>query len=152
MKLLISASVALVLMAIPASAAVPVPVMKMMGTDFYMRCTDPSDHGREMVAMCAAYVAGIADDLVDEHQVCLSPRATPTSLLPYVLNWMRIRSANGAYPAALQIRTGLHTMFPCRPITPAAQRQQMSLGDIVGLGTKFAAFWREISPLLALLH
>ena len=152
MKLLIAASVTLALMVIPADAAVPVPVMKMMGADFYTRCTNPSDNGREIVAMCAAYVAGIADDQIDARQICLTPGTTPASLLPYALNWMRIRSANGAYPAALQIRTGLATMFPCRRVTPAVQRQQMPLGDAIRLGARFVTLWKEVAPFLALLH
>jgi len=151
MKILSAVYVALALVILPADAAPPVPVMKMMGSDFYMQCTNPTENGREMVAMCAAYVAGMADDLVDAHQVCLGPRATPTSLLPYVLNWMRIRSANGAYPAGLQIRTGLVTMFPCGRMAANAQKKPMTVGDMIALGSKFVEYYKEVSPLLAML-
>lgn len=137
----------------PASAAVPVPVMKVMGTDFYSRCTNPTDNGQVVVAICAAYVAGIADDMKYESAACPGPRANAQDLLPYVLNWMRLHSGNGAFPAAIQIRTGLHTMFPCRPVTAAAQRQTMSLGQALDLGKQFFEFWKAAGPvIMAVLH
>jgi hypothetical protein len=153
MKLLFAASVALALIAGPA-AAVPVPVMKVMGADFYSRCTNPANHGQAVVSICAAYVAGVADEMQNERTVCLPPRATAPQLLPPVLNWMRVRIANGAAPAAIQIRTGLMTMFPCRPVAKSAPpKQQMSLGDAIDLGSKFVALWKEAAPLImAILH
>ena len=152
MKLLIAASLALALAAAPASAAVPVPVMKVMGADFYTRCTNPpADKGAQIVTVCAAYVAGIADDLKDAGQVCLAPGVTPAQLLPFALNWIRLHMQNGSYPAALQIRTGLSVAFPCRPTTRTVQKQQMTLGDAVALGKQFLAFWSAAKPIVALL-
>jgi len=157
MKLFLAASVALALLsAIPAQAAVPVPVpvpvLKAMGADFYMRCTNPpADRGAQVVSVCAAYVSGIADDLMDARQVCLAPGVTPPELLPFALNWMRTRKQNGGYPAAMQIRTGLVTLFPCKHVTRTVQRQQMSLGDALSLGKQFFQLWTEAKPLIALL-
>jgi len=151
MKLLIAATLALALAA-PAQAAVPVPVMKVMGADFYMRCTrPPADRGAQVVSVCAAYVAGIADDLKDAGRVCLAPGVTPARLLPFALNWMRTHIQNGSYPAAVQIRTGLATVFPCKRVTKAVKNQQMSLGDAIGLGKQFFQLWTEAQPLIALL-
>ncbi len=90
----------------PASAAVPVPVMKVMGTDFYSRCTNPTDNGQVVVAICAAYVAGIADDMKYESAACPGPAPMLKDLLPYVLNWMRLHSGNGALPAAKALNLG----------------------------------------------
>jgi hypothetical protein len=154
MKLLIAASVVLAVAPLPAQAAIPVPVMKVMGADFYTRCTNPpADRGTQVVSLCAAYVAGIADDLIDARQVCLAPGVTPPKLLPYALNWMRIRRQNGAYPAAMQIRTGLVTLFPCKRVTRTVQNEQMSLGDAIKLGTQFYQLWKEVLPaVLAIIH
>ena len=152
MKLLIAATVAMALATAPVQAAVPVPVMKVMGADFYMRCTSPPPgRGAQVVSVCAAYVAGIADDLKDAGRVCLGPGVTPPRLLPFALNWIRLRMQNGSLPAALQIRNGLMTVFPCGPVTRTVQRQRMSLGDAVTLGKQFFELWTEAKPLLALL-
>jgi hypothetical protein len=129
----------------PAAAAVPVPVMKAMGADFYMRCTNPpADRGAQVVSVCAAYVAGIADDLKDAGKVCLAPGVTPARLLPFALNWIRLHMQNGSFPAVVQIRTGLVTTFPCGRITRTVQKQQMSLGDAVSLGKQW---WAEYAGL-----
>jgi hypothetical protein len=152
MKTIFAATIALVLAAIPAQAAVPVSVMKVTGADFYMRCTNPlADRGPQVVSVCAAYVAGIADDLKDAGRVCLAPGVTPPRLLPFALNWIKSRMYNGGYPAAMQIRTGLQTVFPCKRVTRTVQKQQMSLGDAISLGTKFLTLWKEAQPLIALL-
>ena len=154
MKLFVAATVALALVAIPAEAAVPVPVMKVMGADFYSRCTNPpAARGQQVVSVCAAYVAGIADDLKDAGQVCLGPGVTPSRLLPFALNWIRLHMQNGSYPAAVQIRTGLAKVFPCRHVSRNVQQQQMSLGDAINLGKQFYDLWKAALPLItAIIH
>jgi Rap1a immunity proteins len=155
MKLFIAASVACALAIMPAEARVvptiPVPAFKVMGADFYGRCTNPpAASGAAVVGVCAAYVAGIADGLADAGQVCLGPRATAERLLPFALNWIRNHRANGGYPAALQIKTGLVRTFPCHPIASSEpQEQPPSLLQAIELGANFVRLWKDANTILA---
>ena len=150
MKGLFAAAFAAGLVAVPAQAAVPAPVMKVMGADFLARCSNPpAEQGREVVAICAAYVAGIADDLKDAGRACIGPRATAEGLLPYSLDWLKRHSQNGGLPAVAQIRTGLMVEFPCH--RPANSPRQAPAPDPVKFGKKLAEYWSAIKPLLALV-
>jgi hypothetical protein len=118
MKLLIAASFALAITVLPAEAAIPAPVMKVMGAQFYARCTNPpSGHEAIVIASCEAYVAGIADGLQAQGKICVGPRMTADRLLPVALVWIRGHSYNGGYPASSQILTGLSNSFPCQQTT-----------------------------------
>ena len=86
MKLLTATAVALALAAIPAQAAVPAPVMKVMGAQFYSQCTSPPPGQQATVlAVCEAYVAGIADGLQADGKMCVGPRMTADRLFPVAL-------------------------------------------------------------------
>lgn len=115
MKAIIASGIVLAVSILPASAAIPVPVMKVMGAQFYSRCTNPP-RGQEttVIALCESYVAGIADGLQSEGKMCVGPRMTADRLFPVTLAWLHARAANGGFPASVQIATGLRVEFPCR--------------------------------------
>src|SRR5271156_489942 len=140
MKSFIVASVMLGLAALPAQARVPVPTLNINGGQFYMRCSNPpADRGSQIVGICAAYVAGIADGLADAGQVCMGPSMTAQRLLPISLGWIKSHFQNGGYPAALQIKTGLVAEFPCRSkVSP----HQATPEELMEKATKFMAFMK----------
>jgi hypothetical protein len=148
MKTIFTTCIALALGAIPAKAAIPAPVMKVMGAQFYSECTNPSPGYEAMVvAVCEAYVAGIADGLQADRKMCVGPRATAQRLLPVALVWIRNHSVNGGYPASLQIATGLRAEFPC---SAAPQARKPSLNDQMEQFENIVKFMTATKTALAL--
>jgi Rap1a immunity proteins len=142
--------VALALAAIPAEAAVPAPVMKVMGVQFNERCSNPLP-GREaeVIAVCEAYVAGIADGLQAQGKICVGPRMTAERLFPFALNWIRSHAAYQGRPPGLQISNGLVDIFPCRATVAPSRAQKMSLKEMFDTGASFIAFMKVAAPWLA---
>jgi Rap1a immunity proteins len=150
MKTIIAATIAVALASIPAEATIGAPVMKVTGEQFYTQCTNPPPgHETTVVAVCEAYIAGIADGLEVAGQMCVGPRMTADRLFPITLNWVRSHAMNGGYPARIQIATGLRTDFPCQAV-PQARRP--SLDEQMDQFEKLVKFMTTVKAALALFN
>jgi hypothetical protein len=87
--------------------------LPMSGGRFLSLCENPpSDTGPQVVAMCQMYVAGIADGLKADNQICFGAWLSQRDLFRASAWWIGTR-AYETRPAAVMIKTGLLNTFPC---------------------------------------
>jgi hypothetical protein len=116
MKLPSLAAVALVcaLATVPALADEGYPfALPMSGAQFISLCANPpSDNGPQVVAMCRMYVAGIADGMKANGQICFRSWLSQHDLYKASAWWIETR-AYETRPVAVMVRNGLLNSFPC---------------------------------------
>jgi hypothetical protein len=110
----IAAAVACLLACVPAQADEGRPfALPMSGAQFMSLCTNPpNDTADQIVAMCQMYVAGIADGLKADNQICFGGWLSQRDLFRASAWWIETR-AYETRPVAVMIKNGLLNTFPC---------------------------------------
>ena len=120
--------------------------LPMSGGQFLSLCRNPpSATGPQVVAMCQMYVAGIADGLKADNQICFGAWLSQRDLFRASAWWINTR-AYETRPAAVMIKNGLLNTFPC------ARRPNVAYGPPTDYrlehSTKVMEFWTAAAHLL----
>jgi hypothetical protein len=142
MTTFIAACIVFLAAAIPAEAA---SNLNATGAQFLSNCTNPPpDRGKEVVALCESYVAGLADGLENTGRACIASRATERGVFLASLTWIQNHRMYGGRPAGVMIGNGIANYFPCRRVAMPATPQP----DKIQQWTNIVELMAKAKPLL----